>query len=230
MYIVLPFYTLGHIGNLDSTSRVQPEDLCGEVLKGLDWLHSQGIVHGNLKQENILIRCEKPFQACIADLGMSTVLKHAGLETQRDLRFVAPENYHDNGPKHEPPADIWAIAIITYLFQQGAPRLSTVDRDEDPIGWIEEWHEALRSDLEVGLGEAALHNCEEMDDHLLMLVAQMLELEPGHRPSATDCLSDRCFVTHNPNVQDRTPIGADEDEDEDDDEEEYDDFEESYEY
>ncbi|KAJ7840713.1 kinase-like domain-containing protein [Mycena olivaceomarginata] len=90
--LLSPFFTFGHIGiylrNHASASRQQ---LMHGVGNGLGYLHSNGIVHGDLKESNILV--DKHHVACICDFGISRIMKLAGFTMYNadSTRNVAPE-------------------------------------------------------------------------------------------------------------------------------------------
>ncbi|KIK92334.1 hypothetical protein PAXRUDRAFT_147572 [Paxillus rubicundulus Ve08.2h10] len=70
--------------------------LLGDIAAGLQYLHSQSVVHGDLSGSNVLIHGDG--RACIADFGLSTLLTALGgstfatsFQARGTLRWAAPE-------------------------------------------------------------------------------------------------------------------------------------------
>ncbi|KAF9238135.1 kinase-like domain-containing protein, partial [Melanogaster broomeanus] len=73
--------------------------LLSDVAVGLQYLHSQSVVHGDLSGSNVLI--DDNGRACIADFGLSVLLTELGgstfatsIQAGGTLRWAAPENFY----------------------------------------------------------------------------------------------------------------------------------------
>ncbi|KAF9457394.1 hypothetical protein BDZ94DRAFT_232746 [Collybia nuda] len=105
--------------HLSENKGVDVNKLLWEVAQGLHYLHSQKVVHGDLRGGNILINDE--WQACLADFGL-TVVSETTLATQTSnghgsMRWMAPE-LHDpeffgfNRFLRTPASDIYAFGCV----------------------------------------------------------------------------------------------------------------------
>ncbi|KAF8172188.1 kinase-like domain-containing protein, partial [Mycena galopus ATCC 62051] len=93
--LISPFYDFGHIGtylrnHLEANSNLHLPQILG-VASGLDFLHANGVVHGDLKPKNDLV--DKQGTARIYDFGISKILNGADLTmfTVGTAPYMAPE-------------------------------------------------------------------------------------------------------------------------------------------
>ena len=88
-----------------------------EVAHALEALHRAGLVHRDVKPENVLL-AELDGHAKLADLGLS---RRAGYEPSHrihgTLEFMAPEVLR--GETEAPARDVFALAVMTYLLLTG---------------------------------------------------------------------------------------------------------------
>jgi serine/threonine protein kinase len=135
-YHVMEYCELGDLNDLIALGNFhRPEDrncMFKQLVRGVDYLHSRGIAHRDLKSENLLVNK----QGClkIADFGTGEVFsgQHPGVRNCRrqsivdpndpirkcqpgwvgSVPYMAPEIYQRLG-KYDPRAvDVWAVAIV----------------------------------------------------------------------------------------------------------------------
>ncbi|TCD64855.1 hypothetical protein EIP91_003559 [Steccherinum ochraceum] len=110
---------------------------------GLEYLHSEGIVHGDLHGENILI--DELGQACLTDFGLSNVAESSAYMSMSTsiaggaVRWRAPELIDAQevglGSRHPAPeSDIFSLACTTVELYSGKP----------PMAEVNEWQVSLR--------------------------------------------------------------------------------------
>jgi serine/threonine protein kinase len=104
---------LAYIGRHSDQKRGKAQ----EIARGVQYMHSLGIVHGDLKVDNVLLSDEGVAQ--VNDFGMSRMLDVDGFTTMvvRDVRFNAPELMPINGEfaSDIPPtfkSDVFSLAIL----------------------------------------------------------------------------------------------------------------------
>jgi calcium/calmodulin-dependent protein kinase I len=108
-------------------------DLTRALVSGIAYLHSNEIVHGSMKPENLLFRTpEEKSDLLIAELGFCKDLdvnvdsSACGERYPTPDAFGAPETVGD--PRRGKPVDIWAIGVLTYFMLCG---YLPFDRDSD---------------------------------------------------------------------------------------------------
>eukprot|EP00005_Dracoamoeba_jomungandri_P006994 CAMPEP_0174270978 /NCGR_PEP_ID=MMETSP0439-20130205/46360_1 /TAXON_ID=0 /ORGANISM="Stereomyxa ramosa, Strain Chinc5" /LENGTH=1143 /DNA_ID=CAMNT_0015360679 /DNA_START=77 /DNA_END=3508 /DNA_ORIENTATION=- len=133
LYIVLEFVENGSLENVLNKFGMFPESLVGryisQVLEGLHYLHSQGVIHRDIKGANILIT--KAGEVKVADFGVSTKLGQAdGDKTwSRDESsmdnvvgspyWMAPEIIELSGATTV--SDIWSVGCTVIELLTGSP-------------------------------------------------------------------------------------------------------------
>ena len=114
--------------------------LCIDIATGVSALHDKGVIHGDIKPENILIFQNGPnsFVAKICDFGSSILESTAGPTCM--LRggtkvWQAPESQDASGPESLRRADIYSLGLVLwYIFSCDA---ATAILDCDPTSLFE---------------------------------------------------------------------------------------------
>jgi len=99
----------------------------GQVADALAEAHRLGVVHRDLKPDNILVhRGEERLETRLTDFGIARVLHTRGMTTPGALigtpNYLAPEAIHGAPPS--PAADVYALGILLYELIVGRPPYS----------------------------------------------------------------------------------------------------------
>ncbi|BBM96818.1 hypothetical protein MPTK1_1g00950 [Marchantia polymorpha subsp. ruderalis] len=95
-----------------------------QVLNGVAYLHSIGIVHRDLKLENILLKSKDDDSVVkIADFGLSKIFVGAAILSTicGSPQYVAPEvlEVGQKRSSYTPSADLWSVGVILYILLSG---------------------------------------------------------------------------------------------------------------
>ena len=86
-----------------------------QMIKGLNFLHLKGVIHRDIKLENILLTKEEKPVVKIADFSLAEFYKHKSLRTKCGTPgFMAPEIF--NNDVYDERVDIFSAGIILYIL------------------------------------------------------------------------------------------------------------------
>ncbi len=95
--------------------------LIRDVARALGAAHAQGIVHRDVKPDNLLVDAEGRVR--VADFGLAVAQDVERLTKTGALlgtpRFMAPEQFETKRAGVGPPADVWALGVILYVALTG---------------------------------------------------------------------------------------------------------------
>lgn len=148
-----------------------------QLVDGVDYIHSNRIIHRDLKLGNMLLNADMELK--LADFGLATRVDFAGEKKMTVCgtpNYIAPEVLQKKGHSFE--ADIWAVGCITYALLVGRPPFETTTLKETYLRITENNYT-----LPPSLSSAAKN-----------LIRRCLNPEPTKRPSLQDILSDEFFT------------------------------------
>ncbi|KIP02945.1 hypothetical protein PHLGIDRAFT_78369 [Phlebiopsis gigantea 11061_1 CR5-6] len=161
------------------------------VAEGLAYLHAEGIVHGDLRGDNVLV--DGNYKAVIADFGLTT-FAHGHSRNYASIRkgdsgWSAPEllNSKDGYSSRQTSAsDVYAFAIVCIEIYLGR---APFNKEDGSMAFCRRVMDGLRPDrpeVPVRLDEQS--HGELMRDDLWEVVSECWDGDKSKRPTARNAL------------------------------------------
>jgi hypothetical protein len=120
-----------------SRRKMTPDDVrqfLGQVLEGLAYLHREGLVHRDIKPDNVLLT--KDGRVKLADYGVATSLREQRLKAQvaGTLLYMAPEQLR-GAAELDGRADLYSVGIMAHQLLLGR-----FPFDESKFEEVRSWH------------------------------------------------------------------------------------------
>ncbi|KAJ7241971.1 hypothetical protein C8J57DRAFT_1726395 [Mycena rebaudengoi] len=169
-------------------------DLVRTIFAAVKYIHAAGIVHHDLKPENLLFRTPaEEADIMIADFGLSRIMEEEKLSMLTEIcgtpGYMAPEIFLKTG--HSKPVDVWAMGVVTYFLLAG---YTPFDRDTPQL----EMEAIIAGDYKFEPAEYWMNVSPTARD----FVKVCLTIDPERRPTAQEALAHkvRFFLSSFPNT------------------------------
>lgn len=115
IYFVLEYADKGNLLNIVNTKRLTPAQIrviLAQIIEALFYIHSHGIIYGDLKAENILVNKSGAIKLCDFNLSGTKSLLDDCL--QGTPSYIAPEILE--GCDRTSKSDFWSLGVLAYLL------------------------------------------------------------------------------------------------------------------
>ena len=186
--IVTPYYPLGDLAkNLPNVTIGSLRVHAREILEAINELHSSGIIHGDIKPQNVFVHNDGRW--ILGDFGSSKLIDANTMTSSMTLRYAAPETLGSESVLKTSGTDVFGVGLLLleayYRCDRGAALASCTMR------WIAEAArgEPFRSFLPDGQADLSglAARADDAAD-FATFVGTMLKREPLERPDASTLL------------------------------------------
>ncbi|EIM89975.1 kinase-like protein, partial [Stereum hirsutum FP-91666 SS1] len=167
--------------------------LIKNVLSTVSYIHSRGIVHGDLKPSNLLfLTQDDDSEIMIADFGLSRIVDDNTLVAINEIcgtpGYMAPEIFQK--AEYGKPVDIWAIGVIAFFILGG---YQPFRRDNEKA----EQHAVVTGDFKFHPPEPWEHVSGTAKDFITLCLTH----DPMKRPKALELLNHPWLTAPNAHFQ-----------------------------
>lgn len=161
-----------------SLSECEALHIFGQLCLGVSYIHEQGIVHRDLKLENILLDSEHNVK--ISDFGFTRAVEpHQWLDTRCGTMAYAPPEMLTGARYQGPAVDIWSLGVILYTLLCG--------------------YLPFDDESEAVMQHRIVHSAPELPGTLSPeahdILTQLLHKDPSQRPSTRSLLHHSWLCT-----------------------------------
>ncbi|XP_074651929.1 serine/threonine-protein kinase DCLK1-like [Tubulanus polymorphus] len=182
LYLVMELVGGGDLFDaISAATKYTEKDASGMLYNlscALKYLHSQNIVHRDVKPENLLVYDHEDGTKSLklGDFGLATVVREPLYVVCGTPTYVAPEILEETG--YGLKVDVWAAGVITYILLCGFPPFVSTKNDQDE----------LFKKIMSGEFEFRKPYWNGMSDSAKELIANMLQVDPDRRFTAGQVL------------------------------------------
>jgi len=122
LYIQMEFCKYGTLRNILNNRKqvniLQSREIIKQVLIGLQYIHSQGVIHRDLTPDNIFV-CEEPLTVKIGDFGLA-ITSEALLNNQKQQNskgvgtFLYSSVEQEDGKNYDQKCDVFSLGVVFY--------------------------------------------------------------------------------------------------------------------
>ena len=181
----------------DPLSEDEVISLSYQLLSALEYIHSQNIIHRDVKPQNLLINRKGELKLADFGLARSTFIPVDSLSTEVITRWYRPPEILQGNQNYGFPVDVWSAGCVVVEMITGQP-LFMCDTNEELMEKVtaifgsqkieEAFPEIPKRDEPIepiGLDKYL----PRISDELIELIYALLEVDPSKRISAKDALN-----------------------------------------
>ncbi|CAD8161306.1 unnamed protein product [Paramecium pentaurelia] len=190
LFLVSEFSEGGNLlSRLDHFSQLQQYnmiDVFCQIMAGVQYLHNQGIAHGNIQLESIVFKEKNMENVKLLDYGIPNSFKQICLQWKpngsiQEISFKSPEALRQSGLTSA-KSDIWSCGCLLYFFLTS--HMPFQSRDV----------QTLKTAILRGIVNYEGSEWSHINPDMKLLISKMLSSNPQARPTAAEIINHPIFV------------------------------------
>jgi len=153
--------------------------IIGQLVSAVAHLHSLGIVHHDIKMENVVVDYHSNIVK-LTDFGSAKDIKHM-TGVGGTINYMAPElllNMRGSNQKCDQSVDIWSVGIVAYMLLSGF----------HPFDKSTKANQNIMKRIIAGKFDFPSPQWDSVPKHCKDFIQKCLVVDPKRRPSASDLL------------------------------------------
>lgn len=120
------------VKELSGLTEIETRNIIMQVALAMQVCHNKGVIHRDLKLENVLFDSPARNKIKIVDFGIAGIVTsvQSDKNTAATLKYMTPEMISQTNSVASPAMDVWAIGIMTYCMLFNRLPFSSPNKDE----------------------------------------------------------------------------------------------------
>ena len=163
--------------------------LCRDVLSALEWLDEKGIVHRNIKPDNVLYKFSKRLSLKLGGFGLSVSITNSSVHTTTDEArcWIAPELLKGTVTRHSKASDMFACGLVLHYLLSGKKHPFSPGNEAGKSACV------VQNETEANILNNKVMVDSDLSHEAQDLVEMMVDQNKDHRPSAAEALRHPLF-------------------------------------
>ncbi|GAN08348.1 conserved hypothetical protein [Mucor ambiguus] len=195
MYIIMEYGVDGDLFDSVTSHEIGLKEyevkiIFDQIAHAISFLHNRGIVHRDIKLENVIMCDRKSLTVKLCDFGLSTFIRsNKPLETScGTIMYAAPELLESKGYGKE--IDVWSLGVLLFTALATSTPFPQVGDDGK-----EEDRQRLREQIKTGKLDYSLPVWEEISDDAKDLINNMIMVDTTKRFSIQQVIEHKWLKT-----------------------------------
>jgi len=156
-------------------SENQVQHIIRQLFLAINYLHSQGIVHRDIKPQNILVYNQSKLEIKLTDFGFAAMANEKTLnEVLGSPLYMSPEILKNE--EYDNKVDIWSSGVVCYIMVVGKVPFYSADK------------ETLYEEIKTKEPEFNSKEFQALSEHCTDFLRKVLTKDPTKRMSAKEAL------------------------------------------
>ena len=133
--VLMPYCQANDLHDLVQRTKLEMNDVRSmsyQVLRGLKYMHANGMMHRDVKLENILVDDSHGLVAYLGDFGTAELLQESEFARVGTAGYQAPEI--QSGGEYNEKVDMWSFGVVLYMMVAHKSPFKS-DRDAREGNW-----------------------------------------------------------------------------------------------